>query len=185
MAIQFNMSDSKGSKIIYDDDGVKFFDRSKLLYDGPYKDVHIIGITEGIFSSGGKISFGFPGKIFRMDFYPKSKQDSLHLKEVFSDKVVKHKQSEEHFKIKEMAEKQERQAEKEKKALIREQTEYYKNMVKCPRCHSTSIDYQGKISYGRAAVGGLLAGHTGAVIGGLTGKKGYAVCLNCGKRWKI
>lgn len=57
--------------------------------------------------------------------------------------------------------------------------------VRCPKCHSTSIDYQGKISYGRAAIGGLLAGETGAVLGGLTGKKGYAVCLNCGKRWKV
>lgn len=55
----------------------------------------------------------------------------------------------------------------------------------CPRCKSTSISYQDKISYGRAAVGGILAGGTGAVLGGLTGKKGYAVCLNCGKRWKI
>lgn len=55
----------------------------------------------------------------------------------------------------------------------------------CPRCKSTSISYQDKISYGRAAVGGILAGGTGAVLGGLTGKKGYAVCLNCGKRWKV
>ena len=55
----------------------------------------------------------------------------------------------------------------------------------CPRCKSTSISYQDKISYSRAAVGGILAGGTGAVLGGLTGKKGYAVCLNCGKRWKI
>lgn len=56
---------------------------------------------------------------------------------------------------------------------------------RCPKCHSTSISYQNKVSVGRAAVGGALAGPTGAVLGGLTGKKGYAVCLNCGKRWKI
>ena len=59
------------------------------------------------------------------------------------------------------------------------------SMKHCPKCHSTSISYQDKISYGRAAVGGLLAGGTGAILGGLTGKKGYAVCLNCGKRWKV
>lgn len=59
------------------------------------------------------------------------------------------------------------------------------SMKHCPKCHSTSISYQDKISYGRAAAGGLLAGPAGAVLGGLTGKKGYAVCLNCGKRWKV
>lgn len=37
----------------------------------------------------------------------------------------------------------------------------------------------------RAIVGGTVAGKEGAVLGGLTGGKGYAVCLNCGKRWKI
>lgn len=58
-------------------------------------------------------------------------------------------------------------------------------IARCPKCRSTSISYQDKISLGRAAMGGLLAGSTGAVLGGLTGKKGYAVCLNCGKRWKV
>lgn len=58
-------------------------------------------------------------------------------------------------------------------------------VARCPKCHSTSISYQDKISVGRAVVGGTVAGGTGAVLGGLTGKKGYAVCLNCGKRWKI
>lgn len=58
-------------------------------------------------------------------------------------------------------------------------------VARCPKCHSTSISYQDKISVGRAVVGGTVAGGTGAVLGGLTGKKGYAVCLKCGKRWKI
>lgn len=58
--------------------------------------------------------------------------------------------------------------------------------VKCPRCKSTSITYTTKkLSLGRAAVGAAVAGPAGAVIGGLTSKKGYAVCLNCGKKWKI
>lgn len=59
------------------------------------------------------------------------------------------------------------------------------SVVHCPKCHSTSISYQSKVSVGRAAVGGAIAGPTGAILGGLTGKKGYAVCLKCGKRWKI
>lgn len=57
---------------------------------------------------------------------------------------------------------------------------------RCPKCRSTQITYGGnRPSIGRALVGGAVAGGAGAAIGGLTGKKGYAVCLNCGKRWKI
>ncbi len=60
------------------------------------------------------------------------------------------------------------------------------NTVHCPKCRSTSISYDTKkLSVGRALVGDALAGPTGAIIGGLSSKKGYAVCLNCGKRWKI
>lgn len=56
----------------------------------------------------------------------------------------------------------------------------------CPKCRSTQITYGGnRISLSRAVVGGAVAGPAGATLGGLTGKKGYAVCLNCGKRWKI
>lgn len=61
-----------------------------------------------------------------------------------------------------------------------------RKIPKCPRCKSTSISYTTKqLSLGRAAVGGALAGPAGAVLGGVTSKKGYAVCLNCGKKWKI
>lgn len=59
-------------------------------------------------------------------------------------------------------------------------------VAKCPRCRSTSISYDTKkLSIGRALVGDAIAGAPGAVLGGLSSKKGYAVCLNCGKRWKI
>lgn len=59
-------------------------------------------------------------------------------------------------------------------------------VARCPRCHSTSITYGGnRPSVGRAIIGDAVAGPAGAVIGGMSGKKGYAVCLNCGKRWKI
>lgn len=58
--------------------------------------------------------------------------------------------------------------------------------ARCPRCHSTSISYDTKkLSIGRAIVGDAIAGAPGAVLGGLSSKKGYGVCLNCGKRWKI
>ena len=85
-----------------------------------------------------------------------------------------------------MAEQQERKAQKEQKDLIKMQKSYYKNLVKCPRCRSTSISYDTKkLSIGRALVGDAIAGAPGAVLGGLSSKKGYAVCLNCGKRWKL
>ena len=59
-------------------------------------------------------------------------------------------------------------------------------VAKCPKCGSTSISYDTKkLSFGRALVGDALAGPTGAILGGLSSKKGYAVCLKCGKRWKI
>ncbi|EOU1903152.1 hypothetical protein GZ979_001399 [Clostridium perfringens] len=56
----------------------------------------------------------------------------------------------------------------------------------CPKCHSTSLTYQNKkLSIGRAVTGGLLLGGVGAVVGGLSSKKGYVKCLNCGHKWKL
>lgn len=56
----------------------------------------------------------------------------------------------------------------------------------CPKCSSTSITYQAKkLSVGRAIVGNAVFGGAGAVMGGLSSKKGYCKCLNCGKVWKI
>ena len=61
-----------------------------------------------------------------------------------------------------------------------------KKEARCPKCKSTSISYDTKkLSIGRALVGDAVAGPVGAVLGGLTSNKGYCVCLNCGKRWKI
>lgn len=59
-------------------------------------------------------------------------------------------------------------------------------VARCPKCRSTSISYDTKkLSVGRAIIGNAVAGAPGAVLGGLSSKKGYAVCLKCGKRWKI
>ena len=58
--------------------------------------------------------------------------------------------------------------------------------VHCPKCGSTSLSYQNKrLSLGRAIAGDAIAGAPGAVMGALSSKKGYAVCLNCGKKWKL
>ena len=70
--------------------------------------------------------------------------------------------------------------------LVKQQESIYKNMAKCPRCGSTSLSYDTKkLSIGRALVGDAIAGAPGAIRGGLSSKKGYAVCLKCGKRWKV
>lgn len=67
------------------------------------------------------------------------------------------------------------------------------NVARCPKCKSTSISYDTKkLSVGRGVVGGLIGSTVnpigtavGVTVGGLSSKKGYCVCLNCGKRWKI
>lgn len=59
-------------------------------------------------------------------------------------------------------------------------------VVYCPKCHSTSITYiDKKLSIGRALAGGAIAGDTGAILGGLSSKKGKVKCLKCGHTWKI
>lgn len=76
--------------------------------------------------------------------------------------------------------------EKLQKKVLEQQASVLRNMAKCPRCGSTSISYDTKkLSLGRALVGDAIAGRTGAVLGGLSSKKGYGVCLKCGKRWKL
>jgi len=61
--------------------------------------------------------------------------------------------------------------------------------VKCPKCKGTNVETLGNkrkaVSVGKAAVGGLIAGPPGLLVG-FAGKQGkYEVfCRNCGKRWK-
>ncbi|MBP1889884.1 septum formation inhibitor MinC [Clostridium moniliforme] len=88
---------------------------------------------------------------------------------------------EEKIKAKEEEKRNEKQYQKDRlKQLKRDHIPY------CPKCHSTAITYQGKkISIGKAIVGGVLLGPGGTVLGGLSGKKGKVVCLNCGHKWKL
>lgn len=59
-------------------------------------------------------------------------------------------------------------------------------VVYCPKCGSTSVQYEGRnFSAGNAVAGGLLFGLGGELLGIGTGKKVLLVCLNCGKKWKI
>ncbi|MBM7835963.1 PH domain-containing protein [Clostridium sardiniense] len=76
---------------------------------------------------------------------------------------------------------EEKQYQKDRlKQLKREHVPY------CPKCKSTSLTYQNKkLSVGRAVAGGFIMGPVGAAVGGMTSKKGYVKCLNCGHKWKI
>lgn len=82
----------------------------------------------------------------------------------------------------------EQQEKKKKKARLKEYDKL--GIPYCPKCKSTRVEYierRKKLSVGRAIVGDVLAGPTGAILGGLTSKKrkGRVKCINCGKEWKI
>jgi DNA-directed RNA polymerase subunit RPC12/RpoP len=68
---------------------------------------------------------------------------------------------------------------------------YSRHAPKCPKCKSYDIqvlDNRHKsFSIGKAAVGGILYGGIGTIAGfaGKDGKKYNAVCMKCGKKFKI
>lgn len=80
-----------------------------------------------------------------------------------------------------------REKEKFEKEIRRQvkKMERRNKVVRCPKCKSTSISYAPKPNWGRAFIGYGLAGDAGAIVGSMTGKKRYAVCLNCGRTWKF
>lgn len=70
----------------------------------------------------------------------------------------------------------------EKERLLRLKKE---GIPYCPKCKSTSLTTTNKkLSVGRAAVGGVLLGGAGAILGGLTSKKVELLCMNCGNKFK-
>lgn len=83
----------------------------------------------------------------------------------------------------------------EKKQYEKERLEQLKKdkIPFCPKCHSTNITFvRKKFSLGRTIVGGAAGSllgpvgtGAGAVLGGLSSKKGRVKCLNCGKEWKL
>lgn len=58
------------------------------------------------------------------------------------------------------------------------------NIVKCPRCGSTSIATKDKFSTGKSIIGGLFAGTAGAIVGGKGSNKVLNVCQKCGHKWE-
>lgn len=65
-----------------------------------------------------------------------------------------------------------------------------KNPTICPKCRSRNTEILGttdRASFGRAVIGGAIAGPAGAVVGAATGKKQRHefVCRDCGNRWIV
>lgn len=62
--------------------------------------------------------------------------------------------------------------------------------MKCPKCRSTNIEIMGNnrkgFSVGKAAVGGLISGGVGLLVG-FAGKKGKydCFCRDCGHRFQV
>lgn len=58
------------------------------------------------------------------------------------------------------------------------------NVVRCPKCGSTSISADKKgFGVGKAVVGAAIAGPIGLVGGNIGAKKVRVTCLNCGHQW--
>lgn len=105
-----------------------------------------------------------------------------NVENLYLDKFLELLNTQINTRSKELSKRQaEKQYEKERlEQLKRDKIPY------CPKCHSTSLTYQNKkLSIGRAVTGGVLLGGVGAVVGGLSSKKGYVKCLNCGHKWKL
>lgn len=60
------------------------------------------------------------------------------------------------------------------------------NVVRCPKCGSTSvITTNKKLSVKRAVAGTVLINPVAGAVGAVTSKKMYNVCQKCGYRWKL
>lgn len=102
------------------------------------------------------------------------------------EKDIQKRQDQQVIKLEKRAAEQQVQLMEQQQKLVKAQQKQLKSQVKCPKCGSNSISYDTKrLSIGRALAGDVIAGTSGAILGGLSSKKGYAVCLKCGKRWKI
>ncbi|EHA0994597.1 hypothetical protein ACHM2J_13130 [Clostridium perfringens] len=105
-----------------------------------------------------------------------------NVENLYLDKFLELLNTQINNKSKELSKRQaEKRYQKERIAQLRRDKIPY-----CPKCHSTSLTYQNKkLSVGRAITGKILFGEEGAILGGLSSKKGYVKYLNCGHKWKL
>ncbi|WP_051599161.1 hypothetical protein [Metaclostridioides mangenotii] len=111
-------------------------------------------------------------------FYRKQNENVINLLSFFDEKGIK---------LTNIIEAQKQQKIEAKKTFKAKAEELDRmDILYCPKCHSQNVVYQNnKLSVGRAVVGDALYGDKGAILGGLTGKKGILKCLKCGHTWDI
>lgn len=148
-----------------------FYKYDKLLYTANKYDVRIKSKKEPGKISNGRAVFKVNSLLPAIDFGFYSCADYNVFFSIFSDVTEKDVK-----KAKEAA----------RQVKYAQQPQPDRNVVRCPKCKSTSIQYTTKnLSLGRALAGDAIAGAPGAILGGLSSNKGYAVCMNCGKKWKV
>jgi transcription elongation factor Elf1 len=77
-----------------------------------------------------------------------------------------------------------RQTEQQRKQFAL-QKEQYDNMMKCPRCGSTSLSGNKKgYGIGKGLVGAALLGPVGLIAGNMGAKKVIVTCMSCGYKFK-
>lgn len=65
------------------------------------------------------------------------------------------------------------------------QQEQYDNMMKCPRCGSTSLSGNKKgYGIGKAVIGAKIFGPLGLIAGNIGSRKIIITCMNCGHKFK-
>lgn len=167
-------------KILLDDEDVAIDNVGKQFIEETVHFINEVKINEII--SKNDISYEEAKRLLE-NKYREFEHFKIKEKEINKQEEKKRRENERLKSISAMAIKKH---EEEKYESVRIEQLKKEHIPYCPKCHSTALTYQNKkLSIGRAIVGDALAGPVGGVLGGLTSKKGYVKCLNCGHEWKI
>lgn len=191
--LKFRFTDVNRNTLNIENGILYLYKGSHLMAHGDLKDAIILYYCKKNTFGAGQLSITFPQLKGAMIFSFRGKDCDL-FENLYLDisKICRHERQVSIMKAVNYRTEEQKINEQERKEEFWSSVQTLSNLTinsktpHCPKCRSTQITYGGnRISLGRAVVGGAVAGPAGATLGGLTGKKGYAVCLNCGKRWKI
>lgn len=181
------------SIITIDDSEISFEEKKELSGKVKISDLERFEVTMGTFTEYGVLTLEANSEEVKIHFLSNYNKDMKKLQERLGfqninepETVKKEKEKKPRKTIAEM-ETEMPESWKAKQAEKARVEQLKKDKIPfCPKCHSASVTYRDKkLSVGRAVVGGAIAGGAGAVLGGLTSKKGKMKCLNCGHEWKI
>lgn len=181
------------SIITVDDSEISFEEKKGLSGKVKISDLERFEVTMGTFTEYGVLTLEANSKEVKIHFLSnynkdmKKLQERLGFQNINEPETVKKEKEEKPRKTIAEMEAEMPESWKAKQAEKARVEQLKKDKIPfCPKCHSTSVTYRDKkLSVGRAVVGGAIAGGAGAVLGGLTSKKGKMKCLNCGHEWKI